>query len=106
MTSKNAEDIGVFNEAMVADSQLVMEIFLREAGGKIFSGISSLVDVGGASAAITRAFPHIKCTVLDLPHVDSQASSRCNGTVHFVAGDMLEFIPRADAVLLKVRHSS
>ncbi|RLM58962.1 O-methyltransferase ZRP4 isoform X2 [Panicum miliaceum] len=106
MTSKNAEDNGVFNEAMVADSQLVMEIFLREAGGKSFSGISSLVNVGGglggASAAITRTFPHIKCTVLDLPHVVSQASSRCNGTVHFVAGDMFEFIPRADAVLLKI----
>ncbi|KAG2557914.1 hypothetical protein PVAP13_8NG102100, partial [Panicum virgatum] len=95
MTSKNAEDNSVFNEAMVADSQLVMEIILRESGGKIFSGISSLVDV-----AISRAFPHIKCTVLDLPHVVSQAS-RCNGPVHFVSGNMLEFIPPADAVLLK-----
>ncbi|CAO2153035.1 unnamed protein product [Urochloa humidicola] len=104
MTSNNAEDNRVFNEAMVADSQLVMEIILREAGGKIFSGISSLVDVAGglgaASAAITRAFPHIKCKVLDLPQVVSQAPQG-NGDVHFIAGDMFKFIPPADAVLLK-----
>ncbi|CAL4988587.1 unnamed protein product [Urochloa decumbens] len=104
MTSKNAEDNSIFNEAMVADCQLVMEIFLREAGTEIFSLLSSIVDVGGgigaASAAITRSFPHIKCTVLDLPQVISQAP-QANGTVNFVAGDMFKFIPPADAVLLR-----
>ncbi|CAL4984747.1 unnamed protein product [Urochloa decumbens] len=104
MTSKNAEDNSVFNEAMVADSQLVMEIILREAGGKIFSGINSLVDVGGglgaASVAIARAFPRIKCSVLDLPQVVSQAPQG-NGAVDFIPGDMFKFIPPADAVLLK-----
>jgi hypothetical protein len=109
MTSKNAEDNSIFNEAMVADSQFVMEIILREAGSKIFSGLSSLVDVGGglgaASAAITRAFPRIKCSVLDLPQVISQAP-QCDGTVHFIAGDMFKFIPPADAVFLKVCQSS
>ncbi|CAO2143615.1 unnamed protein product [Urochloa humidicola] len=104
MTSKNAEDNSIFNEAMVADCTLVMEIFLRGAGGEIFSPLSSLVDVGGgigpASEAITRSFPHIKCTVLDLPHVVSQAP-QANGAVNFVAGDMFKFIPPADAVLLR-----
>ncbi|CAO2153104.1 unnamed protein product [Urochloa humidicola] len=105
MTSKNHEDNSVFNEAMVADSQLVMEIILREAGGEIFFGINSLVDVAGglgaASAAITRAFPHIKCKVLDLSQVVSQAPPQSSGAVHFIAGDMFKFIPPADAVLLK-----
>ncbi|CAO2152671.1 unnamed protein product [Urochloa humidicola] len=105
MTSKNAEDNSIFNEAMVADCNLVMEIFLRGAEGQIFSPLSSLVDVGGgigpASAAITRSFPHIKCTVLDLPHVVSQAPQANNGAVNFVAGDMFKFIPPADAVLLR-----
>ncbi|WVZ49453.1 LOW QUALITY PROTEIN: hypothetical protein U9M48_000815 [Paspalum notatum var. saurae] len=47
-------------------------------------------------------FPHLKCTVLDLPHVVSQARSADDGTpVQFIAGDMFKFIPKADAVLLK-----
>nr|CAB3459251.1 unnamed protein product [Digitaria exilis] len=52
----------VFNAGMETDSPL-------------FGGISSLVDVaggtGGAAKAIARAFPHVKCSVLDLPHVIS-----------------------------------
>ena len=54
-----------------------------------------------ASGAIAAAFPHVKCSVLDLPHVVSEA--RADGAaVEFVAGDMFDFIPKADAVLLKV----
>ncbi|KAJ1274991.1 hypothetical protein BS78_05G102200 [Paspalum vaginatum] len=40
------------------------------------------------------------CSVLDLPHVVSQAHG--DGTVQFIAGHMFEHIPKADAVLLKV----
>jgi hypothetical protein len=39
--------------------------------------------------------------VLDLPHVVSQATAN-DGNMHFIAGDMFESIPPADAVLLKV----
>ncbi|GJN07229.1 hypothetical protein PR202_ga25043 [Eleusine coracana subsp. coracana] len=108
MTRRNAEDNRFFNDAMVADSNLVMEIFLRESGHKIFGGLNSLVDVGGGhgavSVAIAKAFPHIKCSVLDLPHVVDQAPG--NGTVQFIVGDMFKFIPQADAVLLKDIMSS
>ncbi|KAK8992066.1 hypothetical protein V6N11_044958 [Hibiscus sabdariffa] len=38
-----------------------------------FEGLGSLVDVGGGTGtvakAIADAFPHLNCTVLDLPHV-------------------------------------
>lgn len=92
------------NDACVADSSFLMEIALRERGDVVFRGLRSLVDVGGghggAAMAIAKAFPDIKCSVLDLPHVISQAPD--DGTVCFIAGDMFEDIPPADAVLLKV----
>ncbi|XP_025881013.2 LOW QUALITY PROTEIN: acetylserotonin O-methyltransferase 1-like [Oryza sativa Japonica Group] len=91
------------NDACVADSSFLMEIALRERGDVVFRGLRSLVDVGGghggAAMAIAKAFPDIKCSVLDLPHVISQAPD--DGTVCFIAGDMFEDIPPADAVLLK-----
>ncbi|XP_066345089.1 5-pentadecatrienyl resorcinol O-methyltransferase-like isoform X2 [Miscanthus floridulus] len=72
--------------------------------GRIFRGLSSLVDVGGghgaAAQVIASAFPRIKCMVLDLPHVVSQATAS-DGNIHFIEGDMFESIPPADAVLLK-----
>ncbi|KAG2578903.1 acetylserotonin O-methyltransferase 3-like [Panicum virgatum] len=90
------------NDACVADTNLVMQVVLTEAGD-VFRGIGSLVDVGGghgaAAIAISRAFPQVKCTVLDLPHVISQAPE--HSTVQFVAGDMFDFIPPADAIFLK-----
>ncbi|CAN6208269.1 unnamed protein product [Urochloa humidicola] len=95
-----------FNDAMnlgcIADSEFIMDIVLKEAGG-LFHGLTSLVDVGGghgmAAAAISRAFPHLKCTVLDLEQVISKAPHR--GTVEFVTGDMFNYIPPADACFLK-----
>lgn len=48
---------------------------------------------------IAKAFPHMKCTVLDLPNVVAGAPT--NTDVRFVAGDMFESIPPADAVFLK-----
>ncbi|KAG2538045.1 5-pentadecatrienyl resorcinol O-methyltransferase-like [Panicum virgatum] len=55
--------------------------------------------VGGAAATIAAAFPSLKCTVLDLPHVVAKAPSVRN--VQFVAGDMFESIPPANAIFLK-----
>jgi hypothetical protein len=91
------------NNAMAADSRFLMRIVVEECGG-IFRGIDSLVDVaggvGGAAAAIAAAFPYLKCSVLDLPHVVAKAPSVSN--VQFVAGDMFESIPPANAIFLKV----
>ncbi|KAJ3677180.1 hypothetical protein LUZ60_002904 [Juncus effusus] len=69
----------------------------------IFDRLKSLVDVGGGIGTtvevIAEAFPSLKCTVLDLPHVVSNAlpSEKFN----VVGGDMFENIPPTDAVLLK-----
>ncbi|KAG6476509.1 hypothetical protein ZIOFF_065751 [Zingiber officinale] len=57
-----------------------------------------------AMACDTRLVAQVKCIVLDLPHVvDSllQQEMTISRKVEVVAGDMFEFIPHADAVLLK-----
>ncbi|KAK1606184.1 hypothetical protein QYE76_029857 [Lolium multiflorum] len=101
MTAKNGTG-GLFQTGMIADSRLVMEVVLKEHNS-VFQGVSSLVDAGGghgaAAASIAKVLPHVKCTVLDLPHVVAGAPTSDN--VQFVAGDVFEYIPPADAVLLK-----
>ncbi|KAL6880166.1 hypothetical protein ACP4OV_011731 [Aristida adscensionis] len=102
MISKDDSEGDMFNAGMVADSHLVMEVLLQEHRD-IFEPLSSLVDVGGShggvAAAIAEAFPHVKCTVLELPHVVTGAPTL--GNVNFIAGNMFEYIPPADTVLLK-----
>ena len=67
-----------------------------------------MVDVGGGSGgtvrAISKAFPEMKCAVLDLPQVVGDLMSK--GNVEFVAGDMFDYIPPPDVVLLKVDYLS
>lgn len=107
MARKDAKLSSVLNNSMVADNQLFLEVIILDKG-RIFRGLSSLVDVGGGSGAgaqvIARAFPRMKCTVLDLPHVVDQAITAGADTnlLQFVAGDMFESIPPANAVFLKV----
>ncbi|XP_072148033.1 acetylserotonin O-methyltransferase 3-like [Setaria viridis] len=88
---------------MRSDSRFVSEILVRECG-EVFAGVASLVDAGGGDGttamAIARAFPHVRCSVLELPHV-VDAAAAAGSTVEFVAGDMLEFIPPAELVLKK-----
>ncbi|KAF7018178.1 hypothetical protein CFC21_031492 [Triticum aestivum] len=90
------------NEAMGSDSQFMAELVVRECG-EVFTGVTSLVDVGGGNGtmatAIAKAFPHVRCSVLDLPHVIQGVSA--HESVEFAAGDMMEYVPPADAVLLK-----
>ncbi|KAL6870631.1 hypothetical protein ACP4OV_014479 [Aristida adscensionis] len=95
----------VFNAGMAADSRLALEFVVARCGD-VFDGVSSLVDVGGgtggAARVIGRAFPRVKCSVLDLPHVVASVEQPAgDGLVEYIAGDMMEFIPPADAVLLK-----
>uniref|UniRef100_A0ACD5UGR9 Uncharacterized protein n=1 Tax=Avena sativa TaxID=4498 RepID=A0ACD5UGR9_AVESA len=92
----------LLNDGMASDSRFLMDIAIRECGG-VFQGIGSLVDVGGghggAAQAIAKAFPDVKCSVMDLDHVVAKAPS---GTaVEYIAGDMFESVPPADAVFLK-----
>ncbi|KAF7105200.1 hypothetical protein CFC21_106033 [Triticum aestivum] len=101
MTAKKGTR-GMFNVGMISDSRLLVETIIKDHCN-IFEGVSSLVDAGGAhgatAEAIAKAFPHIKCTVLDLPHGIAGAPTIAN--VEFVAGDLFEYVPPADVVLLK-----
>lgn len=71
----------------------------------MFEGVSSLVDVGGGTGkvakAIADAFPNMKCTVFDLPHVVAGLQDTEN--LNYLGGDMFVAIPPAGAILLKVR---
>ncbi|CAN6346189.1 unnamed protein product [Urochloa humidicola] len=93
----------LINDAMVSDSNFLMDIAIEECVG-VFQGIGSLVDVGGglggAAQAIAKAFPGVKCSVLDLDHVVANAAPGDTG-VQYIAGNMFESIPPADAIFLK-----
>ncbi|KAG5622496.1 hypothetical protein H5410_007714 [Solanum commersonii] len=59
----------VFNEAMASDSEMMC--LVAKDCKQVFQDMNSLVDVGGGTGVIAKAilaaFPHLKCTVLDLP---------------------------------------
>ncbi|XP_038902252.1 probable O-methyltransferase 3 [Benincasa hispida] len=95
----------LFQHTMVCDSEIIGKI-VKEECGEVFEGLNSLVDVGGGvgvmGKAIVEAFPHITCTVFDLPHVISNQLLQTQTNLRFVGGDMFEEnIPPANAVLLK-----
>ncbi|XP_015874993.3 trans-resveratrol di-O-methyltransferase [Ziziphus jujuba] len=92
----------LFNEAMASDSGM-LNLSIRDCE-PVFQGLGSLVDVGGGTGKVCRiiseAFPRLKCTVLDLPHVVANLPDTEN--VKFIGGDMFHFIPPADAIMLKL----
>ncbi|CAL4980394.1 unnamed protein product [Urochloa decumbens] len=111
---RDAERSASFRELMGSDSRLVAQVVLRECGGEVFGGAASLVDVGGGDGTMARAvktaFPHVRCSVLELPHVVEGVRTAAGGVggddggaveVEFIAGDMMDSIPAADVVLLK-----
>jgi len=80
-----------------------MDIVVKKCGD-VFRGLSSLVDdaggLGGAAQAISNAFPGVKCSVLDLPHIVADAPAGTD--VKYIAGDMFDSIPAGNAIFLKV----
>jgi hypothetical protein len=101
--ARDASFDALINDGMVSDSHFIMDIVIKECADA-FQGISSLVDVGGglggATQTISKAFPDVKCSVLDLDHVVAKAPSGTD--VQYIAGDMFESIPPANAMFLKV----
>lgn len=93
----------MFNASMAADARFLSQVMLKDCK-KLFEGVDSLVDVAGGTGtmakAIADAFPEMKCTVLDLPHVVSSLEGVISNLT-YVGGDMFEAIPPADVVLLK-----
>ncbi|KAH9649637.1 O-methyltransferase ZRP4 [Citrus sinensis] len=92
-----------FNEAMASDTEIMTSFVVKAECKQIFEGLGTLVDVGGGNGSFSRiiseAFPGIKCTVLDLPHVVANLPEADN--LKYIAGDMFQFIPPADAFLFK-----
>uniref|UniRef100_K3XSK3 O-methyltransferase C-terminal domain-containing protein n=1 Tax=Setaria italica TaxID=4555 RepID=K3XSK3_SETIT len=93
----------LINDGLASESRFIMDIAINECGGEVFQGITSLVDVAGglgeAAHDIARAFPNLKCSVLDLDHVVARAPY--NTDVQYIAGDMFVSVPPANAVFLK-----
>ncbi|KAI3831867.1 hypothetical protein MKX03_022239 [Papaver bracteatum] len=93
----------LFNEQMAGETRLLTKTLFEDCRD-IFQGLDSLVDVGGGNGttimAIYETFPHIKCTLYDLPHVI--ANSREHPNVQKVSGDMFKCVPTAQAILLKL----
>jgi hypothetical protein len=100
--NQNPELNGLFNAAMACDSQM-MNLVIRDCK-PIFEGLDSMVDVGGGTGSLARiiseTFPHMNCTVLEIPQVIANLEGTEN--LKYVGGDMFQHIPSADAVLLKV----
>ncbi|KAH7651871.1 O-methyltransferase COMT-type protein [Dioscorea alata] len=92
-----------FNETMAGDSRLLMKAVVTKCE-EVFRGLKTLVDVGGGTGTsartIAEAFPHIKCTVFDLPHVIADMPE--SPLVDAVAGNMFEYVPKADAIFMKL----
>ncbi|MED6208365.1 Isoflavone 7-O-methyltransferase [Stylosanthes scabra] len=101
---KNPTHMSLFNEAMASDSQM-MKLALKDHN-MAFQGLESIVDVGGGNGTtaqiIGENFPELKFIVFDLPHVVIGLQSS-NNNLSFVGGDMFESIPKADAILLKLK---
>lgn len=105
---RDPEMAATFNGAMAEMSRLIADALIRHHD---FSDIRHVVDVGGGHgellSAILAAYPGIRGTLFDLPHVVDAArqyiklsglESRCD----FLAGSFLEQMPEAaDAYLLK-----
>ncbi|CAJ1978860.1 unnamed protein product [Sphenostylis stenocarpa] len=92
----------LFNDAMTNDTRLISSVVIEKCK-EVLEGLESLVDVGGGTGtmakAIVKSFPHLKCTVFDLPHVVQGLQGTEN--IEYVAGDMFEAIPSADSIMLK-----
>ena len=94
----------IFNDNMAA---LSWSVAGAVAEAYDFSGLGSVVDVGGGQGALLEAVltrhEHLTGTVFDLPHVVAKEpkSSALESRWSAVAGSFFESLPAADAYLLK-----
>ncbi|KAJ1701063.1 hypothetical protein LUZ63_000842 [Rhynchospora breviuscula] len=101
-TKEKPEYGKLFDDAMASLSNSSMRGLIASYP-HIFDGLTNLVDVGGGTGTavnfIAEAFPRLRCTVFDLPHVVAKALK--SESFDVVGGDMFEKIPPADAIFLK-----
>ena len=73
---------------VVSDSKQ-MSLVIKDYS-PLFKGLGSLVDVGGGTRIVARiiskAFPHIKYTMFDLPHVVANLPD--NENLKYVGSEM------------------
>ncbi|CAN0887579.1 Probable O-methyltransferase 3 [Linum grandiflorum] len=104
LVSADARFAAMFNDGLGRDSWLFSKALVVKCKAS-FQGFKSLVDVGGSTGAtamvIADAFPHIECTVFDLPHVVAGLEPGTRRNLKFIGGDMFKEIPSADVLLLK-----
>ncbi|XP_038887354.1 acetylserotonin O-methyltransferase-like isoform X1 [Benincasa hispida] len=98
----NPEHNVLFNEAMACYAKVIAFAIL-EGCGDIFDGVGCLVDVGGGNGStlsiLVNACPWMKGINFDLPHVVCASPQYEN--VQHVAGNMFDFVPKADVAFLK-----
>ncbi|XP_058072497.1 columbamine O-methyltransferase-like [Magnolia sinica] len=102
---ENVDSNAEFVKVMMGHTSLVIEeVVRRMEKSRVLDGVGTLVDVGGntgqVAGAIAKAFPHVKCRVLELAHVVDSISEPPT-MVSIVKGDMFDSIPQADVVFMK-----
>ncbi|KAG2554577.1 hypothetical protein PVAP13_9KG459800 [Panicum virgatum] len=105
MESVDADFHKMANEALEVHDNFGIPIPLREFSD-LFKGIQSVTYCCGASGndafarALVKDFPHINCTVLVDPKMIGTKQQADDGIVSYVAGDIFNFIPPAQTVVL------
>ena len=108
---ENPEFAAAFNGSQTIQSQLSTPQVLDALASYDFTQFSHVCDVGGGQghtlSHLLEAHPHLEGTILDLPHVVEDdaghwapqlgVEDRCS----YIAGDMFEAVPIADAYILK-----
>ncbi|KAJ6813044.1 trans-resveratrol di-O-methyltransferase-like isoform X2 [Iris pallida] len=96
---------GSTTEELGSDSASITKVLIEDCGDQ-FVGVKTLVEVAGGTGtmalAIADAFPDVKCTVFDLPHMIEALEK--SDKVAYVGGDMFELIPPADLLIIKWVH--
>lgn len=108
---QNPELSRAFNGSMTRRTQRVTEVVLDALAGYDFEEFSRVCDIGGGHGHLLghllQEHQHLEGTVLELPSVVKQTQARwapklgVDDRCSYIAGDMFESVPEADAYLMK-----
>ena len=108
---KNASYGAIFNRAMTSYSTVQAQLAVAALATEDFTNVRTLCDVGGGhgylACAFLEAYPDLSGIVFDLPEgiaeTDRLWASKLNlaDRCQYLAGDMFQEVPSADAYLLK-----
>ena len=89
-------------EGLDSDYVVIAKVIVEDCADQ-FQGVKSLVagNTGKIALAIAKAFPYIKCAMLELAYVINALEK--SDVIKYVAGDMFKHIPPADVLILKVK---